>query len=1023
MDDNVDANAALGYAEFHLFPSESRYKVFGYSGDKAEILRSGSLDELVQHVPQLKDWSSAGLSSYFRLEPPKDVESRMWFTKSSLTRFLEVTGLPDFLSKTDVTRSEISQLEETRKFHFSLYTKGHKDHSEDAETEVGNSNIKASKSNGERQTPPVDASKNELLRAMDLRVTALKQDLIDTFNRTTGVTYSSKEIADLERIFHLFQALDMRDIMHKLEADQSLDQIVDLPDHKTSSTEHKILTSKLSNSDRPVKYGVSPAKAAQVERRISAESEESSYSSEEDDDQPSAERSRPQIRSASPRRSASPMRRIQIGRSGSRRSTALTIKSLSHFPSRDRISSNRDGSANNSEEESDQQPPPRKADSNGRRMSVQDAISLFERKQTDQSTTDNQKRRSTLDGSFGANKGVLRRWSSSMDNSTVERQPEPLPESSEEVIISETIVDQESIETAEMDPILVQDEEKKEHYPIVNKPEENTEKLRASAEWSKQKEVELNQMLMTMMESKPNKYKNTSSDKNLSSRQVVTQERKGGLYDHYKEKRDEKLRGETAGKQAEKAAQFKAMRRVLEERKAEMAVTNNKKTDSDKKPSSIKSQRPAKIPSPQPVQKIEPSKSTTAKRTSKVTPSSAVRKSWPSTPSTRAAAGVSPVKTPGGTPSASTTPTHRKPQSVPSVPRQTHKVEPTPLPNRNAKAASQTEKNKSVKAVNEKKLIKKTAKTKVHIPEKDSSIVSTSPKVTGKVTKKSSVVPVESKPFLRKGSRVIKPKTSPQTEGIRKSYDNKPEIDTIVSNSETTNQQDDSVAVSELKTQLPVQEKHDDDIMDLEEAVNSEEHIPPTPSELIAVAEVETSISPTAWIEIEDHSDEHIIIPSNDYSTSPANVAPVSINQRVRHSLSQMLQEESAESDITEWGNAENPPATIYYQRDSPKGFKRLLKFARKSRADPNLTGCSSPSPISDGEDDSEESKSSIKKNSDEYLSRNHLNEHPCHQNTIGKVLANGRRLSSQTDAQKLRRDHISAGTSSSSKAFRGGSK
>ncbi|XP_047317706.1 class V chitinase-like [Impatiens glandulifera] len=66
-----------------------------------------------------------------------------------------------------------------------------------------------------------------------------------------------------------------------------------------------------------------------------------------------------------------------------------------------------------------------------------------------------------------------------------------------------------------MDPILAPDEEKKERYPIINNPGENTEKLRASAEWSKQKEVELNQ---TMMESKPNKYKNTSSDKNLPNK-------------------------------------------------------------------------------------------------------------------------------------------------------------------------------------------------------------------------------------------------------------------------------------------------------------------------------------------------------------------------------------------------------------------------------------------------------------------------------------------------------------------------
>ena len=158
---------------------------------------------------------------------------------------------------------------------------------------------------------------------------------------------------------------------------------VDSRNNRANEPEGNAQLLKPSHSDTPVKYGVSPAKAAQVERQSSTESEESCHSS--GDDQPSVERSRTLIRSASPRRSASPMRRVQIGRSGSRRAAALTIKSLTYFPARDRTLSCREATEDSSEDEGTEQPPKR-SDGNVRRMSVQDAISLFEGKRRDQTS-------------------------------------------------------------------------------------------------------------------------------------------------------------------------------------------------------------------------------------------------------------------------------------------------------------------------------------------------------------------------------------------------------------------------------------------------------------------------------------------------------------------------------------------------------------------------------------------------------------------------------------------------------------
>ncbi|XP_057248765.1 uncharacterized protein LOC104908164 isoform X3 [Beta vulgaris subsp. vulgaris] len=120
IESEIAADALLDYVTFQILP-ENRYGACICSEEKEEMVGDGPLEQLLEHVPYIKDQIVKGSCDNFKLELPNPTGDNGWFTKATLMRFLHVIGSPDALNKFIAVSNELSQLEETRKCYLSLH--------------------------------------------------------------------------------------------------------------------------------------------------------------------------------------------------------------------------------------------------------------------------------------------------------------------------------------------------------------------------------------------------------------------------------------------------------------------------------------------------------------------------------------------------------------------------------------------------------------------------------------------------------------------------------------------------------------------------------------------------------------------------------------------------------------------------------------------------------------------------------------------------------------------------------------
>ncbi|XP_033148062.1 COP1-interacting protein 7 isoform X2 [Brassica rapa] len=346
----------LDYALFQLSPKRSRCELFVSTAGNTEKIASGLVKPFVAHLKVAEEQVAREAQS-IRLQVESSKNAGTWFTKATLERFVRFVSTPEVLELVSALDEEMSQLEAARK----IYGEGTGDHRPGAK-------------DGTETTPAADVTKKELLRAIDLRLAAVRQDLETACNRASAAGFNPVTVPELTQFADRFGASRLNDACTKFIA--------------VCQRRPELMSSW---------------------RRFNQEQEaiRSSWESDMSIDDPSEDPSK-NLATGMEERSVTATRYSQ--------QEAKVMPQSSH------------GEKDEEEEKTPVQNEPLASQTRQltRRLSVQERISLFENKQKENSggktavvvkPTDLKRLSSDLSSSAGVEKAVVRRWSGASDMS------------------------------------------------------------------------------------------------------------------------------------------------------------------------------------------------------------------------------------------------------------------------------------------------------------------------------------------------------------------------------------------------------------------------------------------------------------------------------------------------------------------------------------------------------------------------------------------------------------------------------
>ncbi|KAL6539249.1 hypothetical protein OROGR_011898 [Orobanche gracilis] len=375
----MKSDMPLDYAVFQLSPKHSRCELFVSSDGSTEKIASGLLKPFVSHL-QITEEQLASGSQSVKLEVGRQKNVETWFTKGTLERFVRFVSTPEVLELVNTFDAEMSQLEAAR----MIYSQG--------------AGSQLSGGGGSGVAAADDATKKELLRAIDVRLLAVRHDLSTTCSRAAAAGFNIDSVSELQMFAERFDAHRLNEACGKF----------------------------ISLSERRPEI-VQPWKSGSYDRTV-----RSSYGSDMSiDDEPTSPLTRQepamcqQLNPPSATFTANPTfsRESSVEREEGKEKTKDTTPEKGKEKTKDTIpeKDKREESSTPDQTVSIQASQPM------RRLSVQDRINMFENKQKENSggkpavvvkSVELRRLSSDLSAAGGlAEKGVLRRWSGASDMS------------------------------------------------------------------------------------------------------------------------------------------------------------------------------------------------------------------------------------------------------------------------------------------------------------------------------------------------------------------------------------------------------------------------------------------------------------------------------------------------------------------------------------------------------------------------------------------------------------------------------
>ncbi|XP_020522289.1 uncharacterized protein LOC18433710 isoform X2 [Amborella trichopoda] len=202
----MKSDTPLDYAVFQLSPRRSRCELFVSGEGKIEKLASGLLKPFTSQLKVAEEQVARAVQS-IKLEIQKNEDAGTWFTKGTIERlnaylyggdcpfssppifslffhcrFVRFVSTPEVLELVNTFDAEMSQLEAARR----IYAQGAGDQFSDA-----------ADGNRAGAAGAADTTKRELLRAIDVRLMAVQQDLTTACARAAAAGFTLETVSEL----------------------------------------------------------------------------------------------------------------------------------------------------------------------------------------------------------------------------------------------------------------------------------------------------------------------------------------------------------------------------------------------------------------------------------------------------------------------------------------------------------------------------------------------------------------------------------------------------------------------------------------------------------------------------------------------------------------------------------------------------------------------------------------------------------------------------------------------------------